>query len=105
MTDFIALTQKYAKHPVSQQQVRDVFYGMVRALAETMARGDSVSFAKFGTFGSKIQHAHGGRNRLTGEVFIVPPTRIIAFKPAQTFKKYFKYCRDNPDKVDTAKLL
>lgn len=105
MGEFVKLTKKHTKKKVSEATIRAVIKGVFLAIIDVVIHEDCISFSKFGTFGSRVHGAHGGRNKRTGEILVVPPTRVIKFQVAHSFRSLFRYCQKHPDKVDTAKLL
>lgn len=59
-------------------------------IKETLAAGESVAFAGFGTFVPVKRSAHAGVNPATGESMEIPATVVPKFKPGKTFKDAVK---------------
>jgi DNA-binding protein HU-beta len=57
------------------------------AIVETVARGEDVSLAGFGTFDRRQRSARTGRNPQTGEAMEIPATLAPGFKAALAFRR------------------
>lgn len=57
------------------------------AIASTLAAGDGVTLAGFGTFEVRERAARTGRNPQTGEALEIAATVAPAFKPAAALKR------------------
>ena len=57
------------------------------AVAEAVAKGDSVTLAGFGTFERRDRSAREGRNPQTGESIKIAATKVAGFKAATAFKR------------------
>nr|MDD6336393.1 HU family DNA-binding protein [bacterium] len=67
----------------SEQVVLAVF----DAISNTLASGEKVSIAGFGTFEVRERPARVGRNPRTGESVPVPASRAVAFKAGKNLKE------------------
>ncbi len=56
------------------------------AITATLAAGDKVQIAGFGTFEVRAREARTGRNPLTKQVIEIPATRVPAFKAGKALK-------------------
>ena len=56
---------------------------VLSAIADALARGDSVSIAGFGTFSVKERAARNGRNPRTGEAIAIAASKVPSFKPGK----------------------
>ena len=56
------------------------------SIAETVAKGDTVSVIGFGTFESRKRAARTGKNPQTGEALKIAATTVPAFKAGKAFK-------------------
>ena len=56
------------------------------SIAETVAKGDTVSVIGFGTFESRKRAARTGKNPQTGEVLKIAAATVPAFKAGKSFK-------------------
>lgn len=61
------------------QAVAQVFDAMRQALRQ----GDKVVVSGFGSFHLKLRKPKKARNPRTGEPVLIPPRRVIKFKPAK----------------------
>lgn len=59
---------------------------VIDVIMETLAAGDNIVIAGFGTFEPAARAARVGRNPHTGEAIDVPAKVAPKFKPSQTFK-------------------
>jgi DNA-binding protein HU-beta len=57
------------------------------AIAETLAKGDKVQIAGFGTFEVRERPAREGRNPQTGEALKIAASKAPAFKAGKPFKE------------------
>ena len=56
------------------------------AIGDSLARGDAVSIAGFGTFATKNRPARLGRNPRTGEAIAITASTAPAFKPGKALR-------------------
>ncbi len=59
---------------------------LVETITATVASGDTVALAGFGTFKAVLRAAREGRNPATGESIQVPESTVPKFQPGATFK-------------------
>ena len=59
----------------------------IDAIAETLAKGDKVQIAGFGTFEVRERSAREGRNPQTGEAIKIAASKTPAFKAGKAFKE------------------
>jgi DNA-binding protein HU-beta len=60
---------------------------VLEAVVSTVARGEKVSIAGFGTFEARERSARTGRNPQTGAEIQIAASTAPAFKPASGFKE------------------
>jgi DNA-binding protein HU-beta len=60
---------------------------VVGAITESLAKGDSVTIAGFGTFDVRQRAARTGRNPQSGETMEIAASTSAGFKPASALKK------------------
>jgi DNA-binding protein HU-beta len=60
---------------------------VVGAITESLAKGDSVTIAGFGTFDVRQRAARTGRNPQSGETMQIAASTSAGFKPASALKK------------------
>ena len=56
------------------------------AVGDSLAKGEPVSIAGFGTFTTKSRPARQGRNPRTGEVIAIAASTAPAFKPGKALR-------------------
>jgi nucleoid DNA-binding protein len=59
----------------------------LKGISESLAKGDSVALAGFGTFEARSRAARTGRNPQTGESMEIAASTSAGFKPATALKK------------------
>lgn len=59
----------------------------LNAIAEAVAKGESVQLVGFGTFSVKERAARTGKNPRTGEVIEIAATKVPHFKPGKEMKE------------------
>ena len=70
----------------TKKDVTAVVEALVDAVVETVAAGEDVKLAGFGTFGVTERAAREGRNPLTGETIQIAASKSPKFKAAKAFK-------------------
>ena len=60
---------------------------VIEAVVSTVAKGEKVSIAGFGTFEGRERSARTGRNPQTGAEIQIAASTAPAFKPASAFKE------------------
>ena len=58
----------------------------VETISETLAKGDKVPVAGFGTFGVSERAAREGRNPRTGEPVKIEARKVVSFKAGSALK-------------------
>lgn len=71
---------------IPQYWVKVVIECFLWALRIHLARGDRITFRKFGTFTSREMPAHRGRNIGTGEELEIPSRRFAHFKSSPSLR-------------------
>ncbi len=60
---------------------------VVQGIVDTLAKGESVTIAGFGTFDVRERAARTGRNPQSGETMEIAASTSAGFKPAAALKK------------------
>ena len=60
---------------------------VLKAIADSLAKGDTVKLTSFGSFIVRKKKQRIGRNPKTGTQAIISPRRIVVFKPSATLKQ------------------
>lgn len=55
-------------------------------VTESLARGELVRFAGFGTFDIALRQSRCGRNVVSGEPILIPPKVVPVFRPGRFLK-------------------
>ena len=63
---------------------------VLEAIAESLAKGEDVQIAEFGTFRTRSRSARTGRNPATGESVQIPASKIPSSKMAKGFREAVK---------------
>jgi len=66
--------------------VAAVLEATMASIIEAIADSRSVTLSGFGTFEPRERQARTGRNPRTGVAVPIPPRRVPAFRPGNTFK-------------------
>lgn len=69
-----------ARTSLSKAAAADAADALFSAIADALAKGDSVSIAGFGTFSVKERAARQGRNPRTGEAISIAASTVPTFK-------------------------
>ena len=77
IVDTVGLTQREAKDMV------DAFFSEITMC---LIRGEEAKLAGFGVFETRDKVERPGRNPATGEVVIVTPRRVVAFRPSRNLR-------------------
>ena len=64
--------------------------GVFAAIVESLAKGEPVSIAGFGTFAAKSRPARQGRNPRTGEAMVIAASTVPAFKAGKALREAVK---------------
>jgi nucleoid DNA-binding protein len=60
---------------------------VLKGISDSLAKGESVALAGFGTFETRERAARTGRNPQTGETMEIAASTSAGFKPASALKK------------------
>jgi len=61
--------------------------GIIRVIKDSLARGEKVTLAGFGTFRVGTRKARPGRNPQTGESMQIPARKVPVFKAGKRLKE------------------
>jgi len=59
---------------------------VIQCISDSLAAGNDVSLAGFGSFTVKSRKERQGRNPRTGEAITIPASKSVGFKPAKALK-------------------
>ena len=74
----------------SHAQAERIVKSVMGNISKTLAAGDEVRFAGFGSFKTRVNKARVGRNPQTGEEIKIPETRVVKFTAGKTLKSVVK---------------
>ncbi len=74
------------KTGVSEKDCDKVLVSAMEAIVDAVRFGEKVQLLGFGTFEAKTRASRSGRNPRTGDMMIIPATRVPLFKPGKSFK-------------------
>ena len=81
------LIDKIAKeNEMTKKQVAEVVDVWIAAVEETLAAGENIQIAGFGSFTVKEIAAHMGRNPRTNEAVEIPASRRVTFSAGKALK-------------------
>ena len=72
---------------ISEHNVGEVIKSAVTVTSDTLAKGDQIQIAGFGTFKAISRPAREGRNPATGEAMHIPAKVVPKFSPGKTLKE------------------
>jgi DNA-binding protein HU-beta len=68
---------------VSNTKSEDAVETVIQALKDAMRRGDRIELRRFGVFTVRARKTGMGRNPRTGQEVVIPPGRVVRFKPGK----------------------
>jgi len=81
------LIDKIAKeNELTKKEVAAVVDAWIAAVEETLAAGENIQIAGFGSFAVKEIAAHMGRNPRTNEAVQIPASRRVTFSAGKALK-------------------
>ena len=87
LVDALSVTLKQKKfHDLSRSDIRTAVDLILSRIGEAVAEGDRVEIRGFGSFNHHDISGKHGRNPRSGEPVIVPPKRVIHFKPGRDLR-------------------
>ncbi|MBX6753923.1 MAG: HU family DNA-binding protein [Thermorudis peleae] len=75
------------KTGLRQTQVTPVVNALFQTIQDSLARGEQVSIAGFGTFRVSERSAREGRNPQTGSKITIPARKSPSFRPGTQLKR------------------
>lgn len=72
---------------VSNKDAAAVLDGVLKAISDSLAKGNNVTITGFGTFRVAKRAARKGMNPRTGESIKIPAMSLPAFKAGKNFKE------------------
>ena len=75
-----------AETSLSKVDAEGALNAVLSAISDSLARGESVTIAGFGTFSVKSRPERMGRNPRTGESIIIAASRAPSFKAGKTLR-------------------
>lgn len=83
-TELVALVSE--KAGLTKKDADKAVSAVVRAITETLEKGDKVSLVGFGTFEVKERAERSGRNPATGEAMTIKASKAPVFKAGTALK-------------------
>ena len=72
---------------LTQRETDQTITAALAAIANSLARGESVTLAGFGSFERRDRAARTGRNPQTGATMEIPAAKVPAFKAAAALRR------------------
>ena len=72
-----------AERSLSRADAESAVKAVLGSIADALARGETVTIARFGTFSVKSRAARQGRNPRTGERVAIAASKVPSFKAAK----------------------
>ena len=84
----IDLVEKIYKNAgITKSEASDLIDLVFKTIKETLAKGEPVKIAGFGSFSINDKSSRMGRNPQTGEALNIAERRVLTFKPSLTLKE------------------
>jgi integration host factor subunit alpha len=77
----------YQKVGLSRTESATFVELVLKEIADCLERGETVKLSSFGLFVVRQKGQRLGRNPRTGEEALIPPRRVVVFKPSDTLKQ------------------
>lgn len=74
-------------HKLTQVDTKQVVQGTFDAIVEAIAKHGRIELRNFGVFEVKERAARKARNPRTGEEVLVPPKKVVVFKPGRLMEE------------------
>ena len=71
---------------LSNVKAEEAVDAIIDAVRESLARGESVTLRRFGSFSVREKSARVGRNPMTGREAPISARRVVSFKAGRNFK-------------------
>jgi integration host factor subunit alpha len=71
---------------LSRAECRSIVESVLENMAQSLATGDLVKIAGFGTFQVRAKTARIGRNPKTGVEVPITPRKVLTFRPSQKMR-------------------
>lgn len=85
-TELIAKVQENIDIEVSKKDLTTIFDGIIETIKVSVASGEKIALAGFGTFEAIERAAREGKNPRTQEKLIIPASKAPKFKAGKAFK-------------------
>jgi len=71
---------------LSKVKAEEAVDAIIDAVRESLARGETVTLRRFGSFSVRRKNARVGRNPMTGQEAPISARRVVSFKAGRHFK-------------------
>jgi DNA-binding protein HU-beta len=71
---------------ISKADAAKALESILDSIAETLSKGEKISFVGFGTFSVSVRAARQGRNPATKEIISIPETKVPKFTSGKKLK-------------------
>lgn len=94
----------YREIGLSRNESADLVETVLREMADSLARGESVKISSFGSFSVRQKGARVGRNPKTGEEVPILPRRVLVFRASNVLKSNINesIAAARPDRPDAS---
>lgn len=72
----------YQEIGLSKWESADLVNSVFQKIEDALLKGESVKLSGFGKFTTSNKPKRVGRNPKTGETVVIPPMRVLSFKPS-----------------------
>jgi nucleoid DNA-binding protein len=85
------------KHQLTQVDTHNVVQSTLDAIADVLADEGRLELRDFGIFQVKQRASRKARNPKTGDPVIVPPRKVVTFKPGKALEERVRSSRQAPE--------
>lgn len=71
---------------MDQNYAEKILTAVLDSIEDALFRDGKITFNNFGVFEVRKQPEHKARNPATGEEIIVPPTKVVRFRPSSSLR-------------------
>ena len=76
----------YQEVGLSRNESAQLLESVLNEIARSLARGEPVKISSFGSFSVRQKGQRPGRNPRTGEEVLIPPRKVVVFRPSHALK-------------------
>ena len=79
-----------------RNECADLLEDVLKMIAACLAEGEPFKVSSFGSFTVRQKSERLGRNPRTGEEVMIPPRKVVLFRPSPKFRHWVNHPEDLP---------